>query len=198
MQIQWRNFRKIQYKSDTNALDYQAIIEEIAQNKFLTHLLYERVPYNEAKLIIIIDDSSSMLAFQRLATQIAENASKVTQTQVFYNRNLISNNFIQKQKGKEDKIYKHEQFYKTYLHKASVLFISDLGAVKTSFSSYRITQMAEIQAKMYESSAKNIVCLNPMPRERWINCSAKFIAEKLTTLPAHEDGIKQAIYYLRG
>ncbi len=198
LQIQWRNFRKIQYKPDTNVLDYEAIIAEVAQQKYLTQLHYECVPHNEAKLITVIDDSTSMWAFSRLAEQIAQNASKVTQNEVFYCRNLISNYFTQKQKGKEDKVLEREDFYKKYLYKASVLFISDLGAVKTSFSSYRIAEMAEIQTQMYAHGVKNIVCLNPMPPERWINCSAKFIAKELPTFPAHEAGIKQAVYALRG
>lgn len=197
LQIQWRNFRKIQYKSDIHSLDYQAIIEEVAQNKFLTHLHYERVPYNEAKLVTIIDNSSSMLAFLRLAEQIARNASQVTQNQVFYCKNLLSNYFFQDSKEQDEKPLTHDMFYKNILPKASVLFISDLGAVKGSFSSYRIKKMTEIIEKMQENGAKNIVCLNPMPEERWINTSAIFIAENLATFPITDEGVKQAIYSLK-
>lgn len=194
IQIQWRNFRKTKYVADEQEIDMDGCIAEVSKRGLLTRLHYQKKAVNEAQLITIIDNSPSMRAFQILAQQIAENISKVVKNEVYYCANLLSQDFYTDYAERGEPI-EQKDFYAQVLPKKAVLFISDLGAVKGQYNSHYIDKMRQRVTEM-SAIVKQIVCLNPMPKARWINTSAYYMPF-LHTWEASHEGLKSIVRFLK-
>lgn len=200
----WRYFRLHQPMGFSNEPDIPAIIDQVARDGMFTELKFKRAYANrEDALLILADRRGSMTPFHSLVDNLLQTARLEGghhKAQVFYFQNYPLN-FVYRTPFFTQPVSLKEVLSNVSLEHTYVLIISDAGAAKGNLSSGRIEATGIIQAKdkdgrpvtnekgqpVYEldessflgkllRSTKDLVWLNPMPRDRWEGTSAGIIA----------------------
>lgn len=198
--IIWRRFRTATRVGPKVELDLQATIAERCRKGFLVTPVMLPKRSNQAKLTVLIDVSSSMIAWEyftrMLTSSLHQNQSKLGQITIYY----FSNAPI-------DVFYEHETMIGPIgIHKAlkmnpasTLLVISDAGAARGFSVQDRINDTQHFISRV-SRYWQPIVWINPMPKSRWRDSSAEMISRLsgITMLELSEDSLINAVDILRG
>ncbi|MFM9950361.1 MAG: hypothetical protein ACKV1O_20665 [Saprospiraceae bacterium] len=198
MQQHWRFLQNNFERGITPQIDLLRTVASIARRGILLEPIFQKRTLNRTHLLFLIDDSSSMIAFETLAQRFVEAALEdpfVTDEEVFYFSN-----------------YPGEHLYLNPYHTQSVqlpalwrrchrhtmmLIISDGGASRgqTDFERIRSTHAFLKAARQH---VQRIAWINPMPRERWEDTSAEYIERRVPMFETERIGLYKAIQTLKG
>mgnify|MGYP000122494714 CR=1 FL=1 len=198
MQQHWRFLQNNFERGITPQIDLLRTVGSIARRGILLEPVFQKRTLNRTHLLFLIDDSPSMIAFETLAQRLVEAALEdpfVTDEEVFYFSNCPG-----------------EQLYLNPYHTQSVglpallrrchrhtmmLIISDGGASRgqTDFERIRATHAF---LKTARQQVQRIAWVNPMPRERWEDTSAEYIARRVPMFETERIGLYKAIQTLKG
>ncbi len=198
MQQHWRFLQNNFERGITPQIDLLRTVASIARRGILLEPVFQKRTLNRTHLLFLIDDSPSMIAFETLAQRLVEAALEdpfVTDEEVFYFNN-----------------YPREHLYLNSYHTQSVqlpslwrrchrhtmmLIISDGGASRgqTDFERIRSTHAF---LKVARQHVQRIAWINPMPRERWEDTSAEYIARRVPMFETERIGLYKAIQTLKG
>ena len=189
----WRYFRLTQAFGFSTDPDIPAMIQQVAKDGIFTEMIYQKALVNrDDSLLIFADRRGSMTPFHGLVDSLIRTARREGghhKAQVYYFQNYPM-----------DYVYARPYFTQpkrvdAILSKASqqhsyVLVISDAGAAKGHLNKGRVaaTGFIENEKGGYELDrdsfiskvlhlTKDVVWLNPMPRNRWKGTSAELIAQ---------------------
>jgi|APTNR8051073442_1049403.scaffolds.fasta_scaffold00683_14 uncharacterized protein with von Willebrand factor type A (vWA) domain len=198
MQQHWRFLQNNFERGETPQIDLLRTVASIARRGILLEPVFRKRALNRTHLLFLIDDSPSMVAFETLSQRLVEAALEdpfVTDEEVFYFSN-----------------YPGEHLYLNPYHTQSVqlpalwrrchrhtmmLIISDGGASRgqTDFERIRSTHSFLKEARQH---VQRIAWINPMPRERWEDTSAEYIARRVPMFETERIGLYKAIQTLKG
>lgn len=198
MQQHWRFLQNNFERGETPQIDLLRTVASIARRGILLEPVFRKRALNRTHLLFLIDDSPSMVAFDTLSQRLVEAALEdpfVTDEEVFYFNN-----------------YPGEHLYLNPYHTQSVqlpalwrrchrhtmmLIISDGGASRgqTDFERIRSTHSFLKEARQH---VQRIAWINPMPRERWEDTSAEYIARRVPMFETERIGLYKAIQTLKG
>lgn len=198
--IIWRRFRTATRIGPKVELDLQATIADRCRRGFLVSPVLIPKRSNQAKLTVLIDVSSSMVAWEHftnlVASSLHQNQSKLGQVAIYYFNNTPI-----------DIIYEHETMTGPIeIRKAlkmnpvsTLLILSDAGAARGFSLEDRVVDTHDFLTRV----ARNwqpIVWINPMPKSRWKGTSAEKICRlpSLIMLELSEDNLINAVDILRG
>ncbi|MDZ4682886.1 MAG: hypothetical protein SH848_11165 [Saprospiraceae bacterium] len=198
MQQHWRFLQNNFERGITPHIDLLRTVASIARRGILLEPVFQKRTLNRTHLLFLIDDSASMIAFGTLAQRLVEAALEdpfVTDEEVFYFSNAPG-----------------EQLYLNPWHTQSVqlsslwrrchrhtmmLIISDGGASRgqTDFERIQATHTFLKEARQH---VQRIAWVNPMPRKRWEDTSAEYIARRVPMFETERIGLYKAIQTLKG
>jgi len=203
----WRTLKKTIDGQANNQLNIPASIQQLTTFGRLLQPVYQKEKLNKARLITLVDNQGSMIAFKGITKaliQTAEKGSKINNT-VFYFKNLPRLD----DQGEDFYIYHspaHTKYstlvkeLKQHLHKykdLALLLISDGGAAKGQLNLDRLQATIELLQVLKQHSFK-IAWLNPIPQDRWKMTTASLIQDFVPMFETSEQGLKSAIDILRG
>jgi len=199
----WRFLRQWEGYSISREWDIEATVQQIIKDGiFLNPVLRKMKKQRSDALIIFVDRRGSMVAFHEL-TDVLVQAAQIdaghTTATVYYFHNEISN-VVYRRPGLTDGITLTEALRKSRPDKTVALIISDAGAARGFLLKSRIAATWE-NLDLLKKYVFKVVWLNPMPRERWSNTSAQYIATEVAMYPvlnAERTGFAQAVKYLAG
>lgn len=196
--IIWRRFRTAKREGPAVELDLEATIQEQSRHGRLPQPVLVPARRNQARLVILIDVSNSMLpwaGFQKLMVQSLRKGH-FGRAAVYYFHNTPL-----------EVLYKKETLTKPVPiervlqeNQGSTLMIySDAGAARGFMRRDRIEESREFLGRV-RREWQPIVWMNPMPRLRWRYSSADGISHLShhTMLQLTEEGLIRAIDVLRG
>jgi len=196
--IIWRRFRAARREGPKVELDLDATIDQQCRQGFLENPVLIPARRNQAKLVLLMDVSNSMLPWRDFQRMVVESlqTSNLGQALVYFFHNVPTDVFYER-----DTLSRPVAIEKALKdHPGSTLMIfSDAGAVRGFNRGDRVQESTEFLSKVWQQW-QPIVWMNPMPAERWKNSSA----EKISTLPyasmlhLNEEGLVRAIDVLRG
>lgn len=189
----WRYFRLTQPLGFSDEPDVPALIQQVAQDGMFTEMKYKKAFVNrEDSLLIFADRRGSMAPFHGLVDSLVKTAKREGghhKAQVYYFQNyaldyVYANPHFTHPKRVDAVLSKVSQLH------SYVMIISDAGASKGHLNKGRIAatgfiEQANGQYEMDRNSflskllrlTKDVVWLNPMPRDRWKGTSAEIIAQ---------------------
>ncbi|GAB5554009.1 MAG: hypothetical protein Sapg2KO_36000 [Saprospiraceae bacterium] len=169
----WRSMRNLQEIGRQNILDVDQTVQAVAEKGFLDRPVFKAAYQNTTQLTLLLDASSSMVAFSDLGQKIIETAKQDRHFQhlrVFYFDNLP-----------EDYLFYDEQMTEPIdirdflnLPKTPVLIFSDAGAARGLLNWDRVKQTIAFLDLL---AAPKWTWINPMPRTRWLDTTAELIAD---------------------
>lgn len=196
--IIWRRFRVAKREGPRVELDLDATIREQCRAGRLTEPVLVPARRNQARLVVLMDASNSMLPWREFRWAVADSLRKghLGRASVYYFHNTPS-----------EVLYERETLTKPVAvgralreHPASTLLVfSDAGAARGSNRRERVRETGEFLSRV-RGHWQPVVWMNPMPPRRWAQTSA----EKIARLPNNvmlqlgEDGLVKAIDVLRG
>ncbi|NUO01257.1 MAG: hypothetical protein HUU01_11640 [Saprospiraceae bacterium] len=198
MQQHWRFLQNNFSRGITPQLDLLRTVASIARRGILLEPVFQKNTVNRTHLLFLIDDSPSMIAFETLAKRLADAALEdpfVTDEEVFYFSNTPGEHLYLNP-------YHTQALQLTALWRrchrhTMMLIISDGGASRGQIDFERI-QTTNAFLKEAGQHVQRIAWVNPMPRERWDDTSAEYIARRIPMFETERIGLYKAIQTLKG
>jgi uncharacterized protein with von Willebrand factor type A (vWA) domain len=194
----WRKLRRPQREGFSEDLDIQATTENLAHTGFLFKPVLQYRRRNQAKLVIMIDQDGSMEPFTLLMDAVLDSIQRsgsLRHIQIFYFHDTP-----------EDYLYMFptllgarslDSILTEYCQNTSVLLISDAGAARGHYDSSRIQATKEFVDKLSQYTYL-YTWLNPVPKARWTNTTAWYIAQLLPMFQLDWEGLNDTVNILRG
>lgn len=193
MKQSWRYLRRPVREGQPVELDLEATVGQIArQGMFLAPaLIPPRV--NRVQLVLLIDRDGSMVPFHLLSQRLAETAirgGRLGSTDIYYFHNSPINYIYRDSSLVEAEILQH-WLNKLNFERSVVLIFSDAGAARGGYSEERIDLTKKFLNQL-KTKVKYAVWLNPMPKNRWGETTAREIANMLPMFELNRQGLQQA------
>lgn len=200
----WRYFRRQQPMGFSDEIDVPSIIQQITQEGIFTELKYKKALINrEDSLLILADRRGSMTPFHGLVDSLVNTAKKEGghhKAQVFYFQNYPLHYVYQTPYFTQPK-HVNAVLSRVSSQHTYVLIISDAGAAKGAVNDKRLEATGIVPKTDQDGNptlddygkplytldegsflaellrcTKDVVWLNPMPRNRWRGTSAEVLA----------------------
>ncbi|MEZ5039236.1 MAG: hypothetical protein R2828_05075 [Saprospiraceae bacterium] len=199
MRQSWRFLRQPSAIGQTDDIDIPQTIRQFAKEGFLSKVLYQKAYEDDIHLLLLIDYKGSMVAFHTLADQLittAHQEEKRRHIQLCYFHDVPKTQlFLNPARTKA--IRKEKLFRGLSSKHTRVLIFSDAGAARGQLELARIDETWDFLDEL-RPNVRQIVWLNPVPRQRWAGTTAAAIAEIVTMLEVTQSGFRAAIRHLRG
>jgi uncharacterized protein with von Willebrand factor type A (vWA) domain len=196
--IAWRRFRIAQRSGPRVEFDVDATVAEHTRRGFLLEPVFLPSRRNLARLLVLIDSSESMAAWRHMHPLIAESLrrSQLAHTALYHFDNVPQDEFYEQETlsravDVEAALKQHPA--------CALLIVGDAGAARGRLDRERVRQ-----TRTFVNAVKHVwhpvAWLNPMPPARWRDTTAAATARLpgLTMFPFTDDGLIQAVDYLRG
>lgn len=201
--LSWRHLWEHTGERATPRIDIPATIDKFARDGGrVREVIYEKEGIYEAKLMILIDDSKSMVAFKEQAEQMVDIIAKeiASSPECYYFSDLALDRYFMDRAHTEP--VKLSELKTRYLRqRIPVLIISDGGAARGNYSKQNIIKAYQ-GVQQIRSFASHIAWLNPMPRSRWNSpkpSSAWYINQQVISMyDFSNEEIQAAVNVLRG
>lgn len=175
----WRYFRLRQSKQESDEIDIKNTIDKIAQQGVFTEVSFKKIASNrDDALLIFVDRRGSMTPFHQFTEQLVRTAIQSgghKNAKVFYFQNYPLD-YVYETAQLTNPIPLQNVFVSTSLEHTYTIIISDAGAARGNENSGRIEASLAFVDKLWRN-VKDVVWLNPMPRNRWRGTSAAKLAQ---------------------
>jgi hypothetical protein len=197
--VSWRRFRLARRTGPRVELDIDATIAEQSRRGLLVEPVLIPARCNQARLLVLFDASPSMAPWRYLGQMVAESLERGQlgyAAMYYFNNNpggdLFETDHLVRPVKCQDIANKHPG--------CALLMIGDAGAARGHLDDDRTEGAREFIAIAAEASWHPIAWINPMPRHRWKGSTAQRLAafRGLSMFELNEDGLVQAVDYLRG
>lgn len=197
--VSWRRFRLAQRTGPRVELDIDATIAEQSRRGLLVEPVLIPARCNQARLLVLFDASPSMAPWRYLGQMVTESLER---GQLGYAAMYYFNNNPGGDLFETDHLVrpvKCQDIAKRFSN-CALLVISDAGAARGHLDDDREKGTQKFIAIAAKASWQPIAWINPMPRRRWIGNTAQCLAafSGLSMFELNEDGLVQAVDYLRG
>lgn len=175
----WRYFRLRQSKQESDEIDIKRTIDKIAQQGIFTEVVCQKTASNrDDALLIFVDRRGSMTPFHQLSehlvrTAIQQGGHKKAKVYYFQNYPL---EYVYETPHLSNPIPLQNVFVSTSLEHTYTMIISDAGAARGNDNSGRIEASLAFIDRLWRN-VKDVVWMNPMPRNRWRGSSAMRLAQ---------------------
>jgi uncharacterized protein len=195
----WRFLRRRVRQGILLELDIPASIDQLVRDGvLLSPVLVPRLK-NQSAVLFLLDWGGSMSPFHAPVTALVEAArfgGGLGASEVFYFHNVPGRFVFEDPKFLSGAAFT-EVLARARTKRMVVLICSDAGAARGSTSIERLEETQQLLNTL-RKYVRQVVCLNPMPRERWQSTSAAEIAEELPMFEMTQQGLDSAISVLRG
>jgi uncharacterized protein with von Willebrand factor type A (vWA) domain len=199
MKQNWRFLRRPQREGPPVELDVEATVRRVAnEGSFFEPVLQPR-RVNRAELILLFDQSDSMVPFNPLTRRLAATAragSSLRSVQTYTFNNVIGQ-YLYPGETRVDGCSLEELALSWHREHTAIVIFSDAGAARGGFNRRRVLSTHFFLERLGRATNR-IVWLNPMPRQRWKGTTAAAISLLAPMFPADAAGMPAAIRVLRG
>lgn len=182
----WRYLRKKDQWRNSTRLDVAATVQHIAQNGLLLSPVFEKEQLNSDNLLLLLlDRQGSMTPFHHLCDRLVETARREgghTRAQVYYFYNCPAG-YVYRQPDLTEPVALDTLFAGIHPDHTNALIISDAGAARGQYRPERLQKTIDFlygqpggTTPGLHKAALFVAWLNPMPRHRWDNTTAGYLA----------------------
>lgn len=199
LQQGWRYLRTPQREGVAKELDLNATIKRFSQQGFLLEPVMRASLANKTELVLLIDQSNSMMPFALLVKQLKETATEqghLGDTKTYYFSNIPKDS-LYRDSDLLDKQSLSQILPKLRTDRTVVIIISDAGAIRGSFNPQRIV-FTEDFLQQIRPHVRQIAWLNPLPTSFWQGNTTARIARGLPMFPFTSAGWRDLISQLKG
>lgn len=198
MQQTWRNLRENKSSHLSSTIDWNDTIQLVGKQGFFTKPVYKPNLQNQIQLIIIIDHLGSMVAHESLGFLIVDAAQKEgghPNLKTYYTHN-IPKDYLYTNPEHTDFLHVDELLVQCSPRHTALLIYSDAGASRRTINPQRIIETRKFIQRL-KKRINSMVWLNPIPKNRWTNTSAKLIQTLVPMFECTEIEVGAAIKTLK-
>lgn len=194
----FKGLRNLQRSGIAEELDVEATVNNICKYGFFLRPILKPRRRNQIKLLLLIDKEGSMCPFDSLikALQISiEKGGLLGKTSTYY-----FNNFPQKYLFSNSGLTKAiptEEVLSGEAKNNSVLIVSDAGAARRTYSSWRLEKTREF-INLLTNYTYLYAWLNPVPKNCWGISTADDIAKFVPMYSLKREELNDAVKILLG
>ncbi|HBB34122.1 MAG TPA: hypothetical protein DDZ80_10500 [Cyanobacteria bacterium UBA8803] len=189
----WRSLRRPIREGPLTEIDLEATVEQISRDGIFLEPILIPSRVNRAELLLLVDDSNSMVPFGPLSEQLinAVSAGGFGKTEVYYFRNC-PRDYLYRYRNSPEAIAISQLLPKLHHNRTIVITISDGGAARGGINKERI-KLTHRFVETIKLQTRYLAWLNPMPKERWLGTTAEFIQDWVNMFEINSIGLKASI-----
>jgi uncharacterized protein with von Willebrand factor type A (vWA) domain len=194
----WRYLRLMARSGPKTEVDLHRTLHNIADQGDLTEPVMVPRRSNQARLILLIDISASMVAFHELGRRLLKTAKggHFRSVKALYFTNVIED-YLFHDFGLSEGVSFVEFCGRLDSAASYIMVFSDFGAARGYLDPRRVEQTIAV-AKAFASQRLRVAWVNPVPTTRWTSTSAEEISRATRMFELSRRGLDLAIGYLRG
>lgn len=196
--IIWRRFKRSLRAGPGVDLDLDTAVKEQCRRGYLVQLPLVPERRNQARLVVLIDVSPSMVAWRSFNSTLRDS---LRYGQLGHNAVYYFHNVPQLVLYEDERLTTPVRVEKLLSEEpgSTLLVVSDGGAARGGDSWTRARETLEFLSATH-SRWQPVAWANPMPKDRWPGTTAARLtrSSSLKMLELNEDGLIEAIDYLRG
>ena len=197
----WRYLRYMIPDGPTDIVDLPATIRQTVNTGLFQGAVFCRRVVNHARLTLFLDQQGSMTPFHRYLRDLVETAKYESgldpdAVDVYYFSNVPTET-VSRNPHLTERVTV-QSVLETIDPDTAVLIVSDAGAARGSPYRRGRVQTTLRFLRQIRAQTSQVVWLNPVPKERWTDTSAEYIASAVTMVQMDEHGFTRAIDELRG
>ncbi len=196
--IAWRRFRVAARGGPKVEFDLGATIAEQCRRGRLETPVLLAARRNQARLIVLLDASSSMAPWKRLNHILIDSLKKgqLGSWAVYYFNN-VPGDVLYRDESMSDPVTVEDALTENPDH--TLLVVSDGGGARGFHKPERVEQTESFVSRVWDSW-RPVVWANTLPRDRWAGSSAEAISglPNVSMLEFSEEGLLKAVDILRG
>lgn len=199
MKQSWRYLSRPVREGVPTELDVEATIQRIGQQGSALEPVLVPPRTNRAALMILVDQDGSMTPFHKLTERLvttAQRGGRFGMTHVYYFHNCPVGCLYRDAICLEDAPL-DEIFDQLPMERLSTLIVSDAGAARQGYNSYRCQETQAFLDVLFQR-VRHAAWLNPLPKERWSGTTAAEVAQMIPMFGCNRAGLDEAIEVLRG
>jgi len=210
LQQGWRKLRQPVREGPATELNISATVKLMSQQGFFLEPVLIPSRVNQTKLLLLIDQSNSMMPFAPLAERLTETAvqeGRLGETKTYYFRNSPKGFLYSDLDLQDFLLYSDLDLLQKqpltgiipHLHKnhTVVLIFSDGGSARGGFNQKRVELTAQFLAQI-RPVVRQVAWLNPLPANRWRGTTANWVARLVSMYPFSLTEWRRMIDELRG
>jgi len=167
-----RTLRRRTPDKHRKVLDLEATIDKASRQGFLESLEYCYGQKWTTDLLVLVDQGDSMLAFEPFSRQLVDIIDRdydIEKAIAFFKETPYQHVFLDRAQRNALAVSKIAE-----APLQPVLIISDAGAATGRIDEFRVENTVDFLAQIRKH---RVAWLNPMPRDRWRDTSAEYIAQ---------------------
>ena len=200
----WRRINTKRLTFPTRKIDIEGIIEQIARQKFIEKIIFQKESEVWHKVVFLMDCYTNMTAFQSLGDHLYRTyqlGNPTAEAVRYYYLNCPIKSL------EED-----ETSFQFFLNKSCTASISYTNLIKqngptslvifsTAWINDSLTDMKLIEhflnfLNIVQKRGINIIWLNPYPTHRWKGTMAEFFSSLIPMFPINESGLLKAAKFI--
>ncbi len=179
VQQNWRSLKQSVREGSLYEVDIEATVAEIVRQGFLDQVQMRPVMQRRAELVVLVDDHSGMVPFRFAIAPLVQavEGGWVSPAQIYRFTGYVDQYLYRWRKAGQATAI---DVVLSRLHpsRTVMLIVSDAGAAYGSVNGAQILGMRRFIDRA-RPCVRQLIWLNPLPRDRWRGCSAEAIAEFL-------------------
>ncbi len=179
VQQNWRSLRQSVREGTAYEVDIDATVAQITRQGVMDDVVMRSVMQQRAELIVLVDDNDGMVPFRPAIAPLiqAVEGGWVSPAQIYRFTSYVDQYLYGWRKAGQATAV-NAVLSRLHPSRTVMLIVSDGGAALGSVSGAQIVGMRKFVDRAFPC-VRQLIWLNPLPRERWSGNSAQAIAEFL-------------------
>lgn len=174
-QRSWRMLRRPIADLRLSELDVSATVERIGKEGLFSDLVTRPMAQKKAELLLLVDDSNAMLPFAPVIEPLIQIVlNRRIAPALIYRFNQYPTNYLYEWRHPLRGIPIEKVLGRLNQQRTIVIILSDAGASSPLYHQERVTGTGKFLERLLPCG-REVLWLNPLPPERWIDTTAALI-----------------------
>jgi uncharacterized protein len=174
-QRSWRTLRRPIADLRLSELDVSGTVERIGREGLFSDVVTCPMLRKKAELLLLVDDGSAMLPFAPVIEPLIQTVlSRRISPALIYRFNQFPTNYLYEWRHPLRGIPVGKVLGRLNRQRTIVIILSDAGAASPLYHQERVTGTGKFLERLLPC-VREVLWLNPLPLERWVNTTAALI-----------------------
>ncbi|MCB0582350.1 MAG: hypothetical protein KDD10_23940 [Phaeodactylibacter sp.] len=198
----WKRLKQQSTRQPTGEVDIGSTVRRIAADGFFYDVIFQTEKISNQHFILLVDHGGSMSPFREMESQLGWTLKESTRhtridhyffTNYPVEREGVFRLFLNRQHTSSLAL---DKLLDNWQRKDVVFIFSDAGAARGFVNMERLQASMRLLGQLRRRQ-QHVLWFNPLPERYWEGTTARYIASFVRMVPVTEEGIGQAVRFLR-
>jgi uncharacterized protein len=179
VQTTWQRLRSLAAVGPTSEVDCDRTVAQMLRTGLLSEVVLRSDRARRGDLLLLVDDDGPMLPFRPAVQPLLDAVlARRMRPAVVYRFTTYPVDYFYQWQRPTEAVAVSTVLSRLHRQRTMVMIVSDAGAASLSYNPARLQRTGQFLARLLPC-VRDVLWLNPLPRERWAGTSAATLAKAL-------------------